>query len=253
MLVQGVKTMSNRIIGGILGTMGAALALASAASAQQGGPPPVIPGAGGGPRVQDVAAANRAVDADYNTLAGRGVAVTNKNRDGARPGGPSGPVAALAADLTVGATVRDRNGAQIATVEGLEADGAVVKAGDRLAKLPLDAFGKDDAGLLLGITAVEFQAAIAASSVPVPVEEPEIADATAADMTPGAAVRDIEGVPIGTVQEMVESGVILLIDGRKVKLALDSFAKDEDGLLIGITAAEFKAMIGNRPGATPGA
>ena len=78
--------MSNRIIGVMLGTMGgAALALASAASAQQGGgPPPVIPGSGGGPRAQDVAAANRAVDADYNTLAGRGVAVTDKSKTDSR-------------------------------------------------------------------------------------------------------------------------------------------------------------------------
>lgn len=245
--------MSNRIIGVMLGTVGgAALALASAASAQQGGgPPPVVPGAGGGPRVQDVQAANRALDADYNTLAGRGVEVTSdKSRDGPRQ---RRPVAALAADLAVGASVRDRNGVQIATVEGLEADGAVVKAGDKLAKLPLDAFGKDDAGLLLGITAAEFQTAIAATAVAVPPEEPEIVAATAADMTPGAAVRDIDGVPLGTVQEMVESGVILTVDGKKVKLALDSFAKDENGLLIGITASEFRTIIGNRaPAPTDG-
>jgi hypothetical protein len=246
--------MSNRIIGVMLGTLGgAALTLASAASAQQGGgPPPVIPGAGGGPRAQDVAAANRAVDSDYNTLAGRGVEVTSdKSRANSRP---RGPVVALAADFIVGASVRDRNGAQIATVEGLETDGAVVKAGDRLAKLPLDAFGKDDAGLLLGITAAEFQAAIAQSSVPATAAQAEeFADAAPSDMLPGASVRDIDGVPIGTVEEMIDSGVILLIDGRKVKLALDSFAKDEDGLLIGVTASEFKAMIGNRTGATPGA
>lgn len=246
--------MSKRVIVGFLGTMGAALALASAASAQ-GGPPPVIPGAGGGPRAQDVAAANRAVDSDYNTLAGRGVAVTNKSRDGVRPGAPSGPVAALAADLTAGATVRDRDGVQIATVEGLEADGAIVKAGERLAKLPLDAFGKDDNGLLLAVTAAEFQAAIAASSVPAAAvqEEEEFAEAAPSDMLPGASVRDIDGVPLGTVEETVENGVILLVDGKRVKLALDSFAKDGQGLLIGITAAELKTMIGNRAGATPGA
>ena len=246
--------MSKRVIVGFLGTMGAVLALASAASAQQGGgPPPVIPGAGGGPRAQDVAAANRAVDSDYNTLAGRGVAVTNKSRDGVRPGAPSGPVAALAADLSAGATVRDRNGVQVATVEGLEPDGAIVKAGDRLAKLPLDAFGKDDNGLLLAVTAAEFQAAIAASSVPASTaQEEEFAEAAPSDMLPGAAVRDIDGVPIGTVEEMIASGVILLIDGKKVKLSLDSFAKDEDGLLIGITASEFKAMIGNSASAPTG-
>ena len=254
MPVQGVKAMSNRIIAVMLGTVGgAALALASAASAQQGGgPPPVIPGSGGGPRAQDVAAANRAVDSDYNTLAGRGVSVTDKSRADSRQPRQRGPVAALAADLTVGATVRDKNGLQIATVEGLEADGAIVKAGERLAKLPLDAFGKDDAGLLIAITAVEFQAAIAQTSVPVAPEEPEVVAATADDMKPGLAVRDSEGVAFGVIEQLLDSGVVVLMDGRKVKLAVDSFGKDENGLMIGITLGELKAMMGNSAPATAG-
>lgn len=229
----------------VLSSMGgAALVLASAASAQSvGGPPPgAVPT--GGPRVQDVAAGNREVDADYNTLAGRGVEVTNKDREDSRQRTASAALA-TPADITAGATVRAKDGLQVATIERLEADGAVVRAGDRLAKLPVDAFGKDETGLLINITAAEFQAAIAASSVPVPVEEPEIAAATAADMALGAAVRDSEGVQIGTVLELVSNGVIVLTDGRKVKLAVESFGKDDQGLLIGITAAEFKAMIGN--------
>lgn len=245
--------MSDRLfIGMILRSTGvAALALASAASAQPAGGPPAGAVQTGGPRVQDIAAANREVDADYNTLAGRGVEVTNKSRDGARPRqNKASAIPATAADLMPGASVRDVSGTPIATIERLEADGAVVKSEDKLAKLPLDAFGKDEAGLLLGITAAEFQTAIAATAVAVPPEEPEILAATAADMTPGAAVRDIDGFPIGTVQEMVESGVILTVDGRKVKLALDSFAKDENGLLIGITASEFRTIISNR-GAAP--
>ena len=72
-------------------------------------------------------------------------------------------------------------------------------------------------------------------------------------MLPGASVRDIDGVQIGTVEEMIDSGVIVLFEGRRVKLSLDSFAKDESGLLIGVTASELNAMISNRPGATPGA
>lgn len=184
----------------------------------------------------------------FNRLIHQGVKVTNV--DGNNPEGNQrvrrkAPVAALASDLTAGAAVRDKDGLQIATVERLEADGAVVKAGDRLAKLPLDAFGKDDAGLLIGITAAEFQAAIAQTSVPIPQEEPQVVDATAADMKPGAAIRDSEGVQIGTVDELVETGVIVLTDGRKVKLAVESFGKDDQGLLIGITASEFRALIGN--------
>ena len=164
----------------------------------------------------------------------------------------AGPVAATAADISAGATVRAKDGLQIATIERLEADGAVVRAGNRLAKLPVDAFGKDDNGLLINVTAAEFQTAIAAASVPAPAQEPEIAAATAADMALGAAVRDSEGVQIGTVLELVSNGVIVLTDGRKVKLTVDSFSKDDQGLLIGITANELKAMIANSASAPTG-
>lgn len=233
--------MSKRIVGVILGTVGT-LALASAASAQQGGPPPVIPGASGGPRSQDVAAANRQVDSDYNTLAGRGVEVVDKSRaDSRQKAALAAPAAA--ADLTVGASVRDVSGAPVATIERLEADGAVVRSEDRLAKLPLHAFGKDSAGLMLGITAAEFRAAIADTSVAA-VEQEQVVAATAADIMLGAAIRDSEDVPIGTVDSLSDDGVVIVTDGKKVKLPVNSFGKDKQGLIIGITASEFKAIIG---------
>jgi hypothetical protein len=237
--------MSNRIIGLMLGAIGGTgLALASAASSQSvGGPPPgAVPGAG--PRAQDVAATNRQVDSDYNTLAARGVKVTDKGKAGPPQKKAPSAVPATAEDIKAGMLVRDIKGVQVATVERLEDDGAVVMAGNRLAKLPINAFGKDQAGLMIGITAAEFQNAIAGTSVPVPSKEPEVVAVTAADVNPGAEIRDSEGVPIGTVDKLVDNGVVVLTDGKKVKLALNSFAKDEKGLMIGITASEFKAKIG---------
>ena len=237
--------MSNKITRVMLRSMGGtALALASAASAQTvGGPPPGTVQTGG-PRSQDVAASNRQVDSDYNTLAARGVKVTDKSKAGPPQKKAPSAAPATAEDIKAGMLVRDIKGVQIGTVERLEDDGAVVMAGNRLAKLPINAFGKDQAGLMIGITAAEFQNAIAGSSVPVPPKEPQIVAATAADVNPGAEVRDSEGVPIGTVDKLVENGVVVLTDGKKVRLALNSLAKDEKGLLIGITASEFKAKIG---------
>jgi hypothetical protein len=235
--------MSNRISRVLLGTLGGTvLALASGASAQ-GGPPP---GAAqtNGIRSQDVAAANRQADADYNTLAGRGVEVTSdKSRANSKQKVPLAQPAA-AADLMVGASVRDVSGAPVATIERLEADGAVVRSEDRLAKLPLHAFGKDAAGLMLGITAAEFRAAIADTSIAAVEQEPQIVAATAADIMLGAGIRDSEDVLIGTVDSLSEDGVIVVTDGKKVKLPVNSFGKDEQGLVIGITASEFKAIIG---------
>ena len=210
--------MSNRLfIGMILPSVGvAALALAGAASAQQGGGPPPVPQ--GGARSQDVAAANRQVDSDYNTLAGRGVEVIDKSRADSRQ--KSALVApATAVDLTAGASVRDVSGTPVATIERLEADGAVVRAEDRLAKLPLQAFGKDDQGLLLGITADQFKAAIAETSIPVP-RELRIVDASPADMTPGATVRDSEGVAIGTVDALAFDSLMTTFYRRPLRASL---------------------------------
>jgi len=200
------------------------------------------------------ARATREQQDGFNRLLHDGVKVNNadQEQDRERLARRKAPVAATAADLTAGAAVRATDGLQVATVERLEADGAVLRAGDRLAKLPIEAFGKDDAGLLIAITTAEFQAAIAQTSVPVPQEQPEIVDATADDMRPGAAIRDSEGVVIGTVDSLVESGVIVLTDGRKVKLAINSFGKDEQGLLIGITASEFRVLIGGSAPASAG-
>ena len=233
----------------------AAIALIAGTSAQvlaQGLPaPPGQPS----PTSPDSAAAardNREQQESYNRLLHQGVPINEADRQRSARNKHKGPVPATTADLVAGAAVRDKAGLQIATVERLEADGAVVRAGDRLAKIPVDAFGKDDGGLLIAITADEFRTAIAQTSVPVPQEQPQVAAATAADMAPGATVRDSEGVPIGTVDSVVESGVILLTDGRKVKLAVDSLGKDAKGLQIGITASELKAMIGNSASAASG-
>jgi hypothetical protein len=234
----------------------ATIALIAGTSAQalaQGGGAPSAPAPG---TVDSMAAtrASREQQEGYNRIINNGVQVKigQDEQDNERLARRKAPVPATAADVLAGAVVRDKNGVQIATIERLEQDGAVIRAGDRLAKLPLDALGKEDAGLLIAITAAEFQAAIAQTSVPVAQAEPEVVAATAADIAPGAAVRDSEGVQIGTVEQLVETGVILLTDGRKVKLAVDSFGKDENGLLIGITASEFKAMIGNSAPAPTG-
>lgn len=232
----------------IIATVGLIAGASAQALAQQGGPPaPAVPGS-----VDSTAAARntREQQEGFNRIANEGVPITNADGKPQREKRKAGPVAAAEADFVVGAAVRDRNGVQIATLQSLEEDGAIVMAGDRLAKLPFDAFGKDDDGLLIGITGDEFQAAIATTSVPVP-QESKIVDATALDMMPGAVVRDSEGVQIGTVDALLSDGVIVATEGRKVKLAMESFAKDDEGLLIGITASEFKAIIGGGSSSAP--
>lgn len=121
---------------------------------------------GSGPRAQDVAAGNRQFDNDYNTLAGRGVAVTNMDRKGASKRQVAVP--ATAADIKAGAQVRDVKGVPIGTIATLaanevtsESDQPVIDTGHGKIGVPLSAFGKDDRGLLLSITAQTFNQLVA--------------------------------------------------------------------------------------------
>ena len=78
--------------------------------------------------------------------------------------GPRGvkgaPVPAAAADVVPGRPLRDIKGEPIARVDAVDAQGVIVAAGSIRVRLPLNAFGKDDLGLLLGITADKFRALV---------------------------------------------------------------------------------------------
>ena len=65
------------------------------------------------------------------------------------------------ADIKAGSALRDKDGVKIGTVDTVDADGAVVNTGQTKIKVPLTAFGKDDQGLLLGITAARFNELVA--------------------------------------------------------------------------------------------
>jgi hypothetical protein len=143
---------------------GAALAAASAAGAQ-GVAPSAAPT--GGVRSQDVAAANRQIDNDYNTLVGRGVKVTDQDRANARSKHAS-VVPATAADMKAGAQVRDVKGVLLGTIATLtsnevvaDPNQAVIDTGQTKIGVPLDAFGKGDKGLMLSITAEKFNQLVA--------------------------------------------------------------------------------------------
>jgi len=152
---------------------GVVLATAGGANAQgMPGGAPAAPTNMGGPRTQDIAAANREVDSDYNTIAGRGVKVTNQSRADSGTGSRqkhSSAVAATAADITAGAQVRDVKGVPLGTIAVLaanevvadDAEQAVIDTGQIKIGVPLSAFGKDDKGLLLSITAEKFNQLVA--------------------------------------------------------------------------------------------
>jgi hypothetical protein len=140
-------------------SVGIALTIASAgaASAQSAPPAGPLPGTGDSSKISS---SNQESNAEYNRLVG--AADPNKpNRADNRTMRKAAPVAATAADLKVGSGLRDISGAHIGTVSQVDADGVIVDTGTTKIKVPASAFGKDDQGLLLGITAAKFNALIA--------------------------------------------------------------------------------------------
>jgi hypothetical protein len=127
--------------------VGLALGAASAAAGAQGSITAQTPGT-----VDPVKASNaqQAERAAYNSTIGH-----------LSPRGVKGaPVPAAAADVVPGRTLRDIKGEPIARVDSVDAQGVIVAAGSTRVRLPLNAFGKDEMGLLLGITADKFRALV---------------------------------------------------------------------------------------------
>jgi hypothetical protein len=72
-------------------------------------------------------------------------------------------VPATAADIKAGASLRDVKGVKIGTIASTDGQQVVVDTGATKIGVPLVAFGKDDQGLLLSITADKFNQLVAAA------------------------------------------------------------------------------------------
>jgi len=156
-------------------TGAAVLGASGAANAQDSH----APAGAGGVDSRDVMAANRDRDASYNQLAGRGVKVTNQDRADARRKHASA-VPATTADITAGAQVRDVKGVPVGTIAALasneivaDPNQPVVDTGQVKIAVPLAAFGKDDKGLMLSITAEKFNQLVAQVQAKAPKPEPQ--------------------------------------------------------------------------------
>lgn len=137
-------------------TLAFAAAGATQANAQAAGAAGPLPGTGDSTKISQ---GNQQNNSDYNHLVSSGNDKPRKADD--RPQARQAPVAATAADIKAGAALRDIKGAQIGTIVSVDANQAVVDTGKTKIGVPLVAFGKDDRGLLLGMTSDKFNELIA--------------------------------------------------------------------------------------------
>ncbi len=67
--------------------------------------------------------------------------------------------------------------------------------------------------------------------------------ATAADIVPGAAVRDSKGVPLGSIGKIDGDSAILVYSTGKIRYPLIGFGKDSIGLVIDRSTKDFLALV----------
>lgn len=136
------------------------LAIGGSAGAQivgGGGPAGPAPGSGDSTRITND---NERVTSEINQRMGAADLKPNSDQQRHAKKGPTA-VPATAADIKPGASLRDIKGVKIGTIDSVDANQAIVDTGATKIGVPLIAFGKDDQGLLLGMTADKFNELVA--------------------------------------------------------------------------------------------
>jgi hypothetical protein len=143
----------------ILLTVALGAGAATIAIAQNMGPGSAAPLPGTGD-ASKISQGNQQNNAAYNQLIGAADSKSAKAQVKSQTH-RSAAVAATAADIKAGAALRDSKGVPIGTIVSVDASQAVVDTGQTKIGVPLIAFGKDDQGLLLGMTADKFAELVA--------------------------------------------------------------------------------------------
>ena len=140
-------------------------------------------------------------------------------------------------EAKVGMKVVGPNGADVGTVDFVDAGVVVVDTGKNKAALGPEAFAKTETGLSITMTKVDLDAAV----------EKAAADAKAqllASLTPGTEVKSVTGAAvIGTIQESDAEYVTVEHNGLPVKLPVAAFMAKDDGVSITMTEEQFEAAL----------
>ena len=104
----------------------------------------------------------------------------------------SAPTPAVSADLVVGAQVMDQNGQPVGTIQEADAAGAVVNTGTALGRLNLDAFYKNERGLMIGYSRAQFEGLVSGLGGP---ETPDAEETPAPAAEPAPAAQPEAAAP----------------------------------------------------------
>jgi hypothetical protein len=98
-------------------------------------------------------------------------------------------------------------------------------------------------GIIMKISAIIGGALLLVSSAAVaqgsPATKAAPVAATAADVKPGASLRDMDGAPVGTIVSSTDQAVVVDTGQTKIGVPLTMFRKDAKGLLLSISGKQF--------------
>jgi hypothetical protein len=150
------------------------------------------------------------------------------------------------AALAVGTQVYGPTGDTVGTVETLTPDAVVVNTGTAKATLARSSFGTSAKGPTIGMTKEQLEAAVQQAKT-------QASSALDSSLTPGAPVRSKDGQPVGKIGSVSGDNVVLDRAAGPVTLKKAMFATDQQGLILGMTAAEFESAAHAATASTAGA
>jgi len=150
---------------------------------------------------------------------------------------PAAP--SVASQLKAGATISDATGAEVGTVDQVNGNVVIVNTGTNRVGVPLGNFAAGPNGPVLGNTKAQLDAAAAQSAAEMKAKLQSL-------LVVGTPVHGTGGVVLGTVKTVTTDLVTVTTDGgASARLPISGFAAGPDGLVFGITAAQFQAAVGN--------
>ena len=150
--------------------------------------------------------------------------------------------AAATVAVTTGATIYGPDGVAVGTAEQVTDSVVVINTGTHSATLARDAFAAGDNGPVIGYTKAQLDEAVAAA-----VAQTEAKFEAA--LVPGAEIKTVDGVSVGTVESIGEDGNVLIArEAGTIALSRDQLGLDGETLIVRTTAADLEAALSQQAG-----
>ncbi len=142
-----------------------------------------------------------------------------------------------AATPTIGATVYDPAGTPAGTIKTVDAQSVLIATGTNDVAVPLSAIGSSPKGVTVTLTRAQLDAAAAEAKTAAAAQ-------VKAQLVPGTSVRSLNGSAVlGTIKATDAEFVTLTTAKGDVKLPVTGFAAGPNGVILGLTAAQFDAVV----------